>query len=198
MRNCRSYSNSSGVDLKQFKTTKSAYYYSVPIIKQHNCSDVDKMYETLDEKVKANFAYEKNLSRYWNQLKRNIENSKAAGLDSLAESYQNHYNYHLAQRSAAQNCSATLKYGGKASEVKSFAFPKATKKIPIKPEPPKPQPEPPKPEPINPVVKKANGINLEPKKPVQEIKTEKEGFKLSKDLILGLLGGVVLYLVVLK
>jgi len=191
LRNCRSYSNSSGVDLKQFKTTKSAYYYSVPIIKQHNCSDVDKMYETLDEKVKANFAYEKNLSRYWNQLKRNIENSKAAGLDSLAESYQNHYNYHLAQRSAAQNCSATLKYGGKASEVKSFAFPKATKKIPIKPEPPKP-------EPINPVVKKANGINLEPKKPVQEIKTEKEGFKLSKDLILGLLGGVVLYLVVLK
>jgi len=201
MRNCRTYSNSNGVDLKNFKTTKAAYYYPVPIIKQHSCSEVDKMYETVDEKIKANYAYEKNLSRYWGQLKANIKNAKAAGLDSLAENYQNHYNYHLAQRTAAQNCSATLKYGGKASEVTSFAFPKATKKLPIKPEPPKPEPKPilsTKPKTIPVVTDKTGGINLEPKKPISDVKTQDSGFKLSKDLILGLLGGVVLYLVVLK
>ena len=57
---------------------------------------------------------------------------------------------------------------------------------------------PPKPEPIKPTVKKPNGISLEPKKPISEVKTESSGFKLSKDLMIGLLGGVVLYLVVLK
>ena len=125
MKNCRSYSNSTGVDLKQFKDKKSAYYYPVPVMKQFNCTEVDKMYDTVEEKIAANYAYEKALGRYWGQLNLNVKNAKAAGLDTLAQNYQNHYNYHLAQRKSAQTCSATLKYGGDASEVVSFTFPKA-------------------------------------------------------------------------
>lgn len=201
MYNCRSYSNATSIDLSKYDE-RGASYYNPPLVSLFKCPQVEGL--TKEQKQKFIDNYIKEVNRWFNQLKHNITQAKKFKETDLEKNFQRHYNYHLAQRGQAQKCRAILMYGGDTSSVKEVQMPK--------PEP-KPQPKPtptPTPKPdtvsgfkepsycdVNPNDPKCKGgIDVVTKDKAEPIK--KEGFSLSKDLMIGLLAGIVLYLVVLK
>tara|TARA_R110002050_G_scaffold254746_3_gene393346 strand:- start:2399 stop:3046 length:648 start_codon:yes stop_codon:yes gene_type:complete len=206
----KSYSNANSVDLSKY-TTVSATYYSPPILDKFICPKVEGL--TKEQKIKSIEAYIVQVNRWFGQINHNIRAAKKDGLKELEEAYQRHYNYHIAQRSLAQRCISMIKYDGNTASVGTFSFPEPAPK-PVQAPAPKPVQTP---EPTLPVQKPIKvGINeilvdddfckRNPEDPKcksgvevflknKEIKKES---KFSKDLIIGILVGIVLYVVVLK
>jgi len=169
LRNCRTYSNATAVDLSKYDKRTTGSYYDVPLYEVFKCPDVQGL--TRDQKLSFINAYIKKVNRYFGYLKLNLKQAKAYKEDDKLRNITRHYNYHIAQRTQAQKCKDVLIYGGDTATVKELVFPKPAPKPtpPPAPKPPAPKPTPPpapkppapKPKPITDIFPKA-----EPKKPI--------------------------------
>jgi hypothetical protein len=187
LRNSRTYSNATAVDLSKYDTRTVGSYYSVPLLEVFKCPEV----EGLTKQQKQNFinAYITKINKYWKQLQHNLKQAKAYENDEKLKNTTRHYNYHLAQRTQAQKCNDIIIYGGDTATIKEVKLPKPAPKPPApKPTPPPaPKPPAPKPKPVTELFKKD-----EPKKPIsttsieQPKPTEIVEVSKQKDGVLGL------------
>ena len=199
MFNSLKYSNATSVDLSKY-TESTVSYYNPPIVDKFVCPQSNGL--SKEEKVKAIDNYITNVNRFFGQLSHNLRAAKKEGDTQIEQAYRRHYNYHIAQRSLAQKCKSLVRYGGNTSTVGTFAFPKPEpvkepeKKPPIETQIPKSKPiKQPSFCDVNPNSPKCKGgINLDS----EQKAPKKKSSVINKDILLGLLGGVVLYLVVLK
>lgn len=198
MFNCKSYSNATdSLDLSKYDT-RAYTYYNPPIVAVFKCPQVEGL--TKEQKIKFIDNYIREVNRWFGQINHNIKGAQKEGLKDLEQSFQRHYNYHVAQRSQAQKCKLILNYGGDVKSVKEIQMPKPDPKAETTstatPDTVSGFKEPSFCE-VNPNDPRCKGgIDITTKDKAEPIK--KEGFSLSKDLMIGLLGGIVLYLVVLK
>ena len=144
MRNCRTYSNATSIDLSKYDKRTVGSYYNPPLYEVFKCPDVDGL--TRAQKLKFIDAYIKKINKYWGQLNHNIKQAKAYKEDDQLINFRRHYNYHVTQRTQAQKCRGILIYGGDTATVKELVFPKPAPK----PTPPPPAPKPPAPKPTAP------------------------------------------------
>ena len=190
MRNCRTYSNATAVDLSKYDKRTTGSYYDVPLYEVFKCPDVQGL--TRDQKLSFINAYIKKVNRYFGYLKLNLKQAKAYKEDDKLRNITRHYNYHIAQRTQAQKCKDVLIYGGDTATVKELVFPKpAPKPTP----PPAPKPPATKPKTITEILPKAETKKPSPTPIVEPKPTEIEEVSEQKEGVLGLTYKTVLLIV---